>query len=230
MQTKNNNAESGFSVIEILTTLGIFSLILIASASFFTQMNRKISEEEYAETRMRMFQNLIYIMGMPATLRGSLEYDATQSGNLSKCIRGGMGAVPTTPLPVALFLPVVSGDATFVRTSGQISGSPNRPLRYSIEGTACTAANPINCNPSDYPISVTTEFLPVCPPAYDYYYGYWTGPVYPNGLTIPSVCGRAQYIKIFYRFFTTPGAAPHLSFSELTGSMMVSAVLANIAI
>jgi Tfp pilus assembly protein PilV len=229
MQVEKRAKTAGFSQLEILVALGIFSISLTASIAFFSQANRHLNEQTYLETRVRIFQNLIYMMGMPATLRGSLEND-TPSGNLWKAVRNGMGPVPTSPWPIALFLPVVAGDATTVQTAGRISGPPGAPLRYSTEGIVCDSTVPSGCDPAEFPISVSTEFLPVCPPAYDYYYGLWSGPIYPNGLAIPTSCNRAQYIKIFYHFFPTPGAPSDLSFTPLTGSIMVSAVAANVSI
>ncbi len=231
------NRSAGLSVIEILVAIALFSMALAANLYFFSQTNRTIKQQSYQETRVRLFQGLIYMMGMPATLRGSLRDPSPEAAILKSAIQNGLGAVPSAPLPITLYLPVVTGDATTIHTSGPISGPTNAPLRYSLEGKICVqsstpggAAGTNACDPAIYPISVSTTFMPVCPPRYDYYNGVWSGPIYPNGLVIPNSCNRAQFIKIKYRFETTPYAPTDLYFDPVEGSVMVSAILANVGV
>jgi len=226
MRLQKVQNSNGFSAIETLIAIGFFSMSLLTSVVFFAHANISIKQQAYFETRTRIFQTLIYIMGMPSTLRGSMEND-TPTGMLWKSIRGNLGTVPAAPLPIALFLPVVAGDATSVVTSGQLTGPPDNPLYYSLEGGSCSG---VSCDPTVYSISIITEFTPICPPAYDYYYGVWSGSINPNGLQISTNCHRAQYIKIFYTFQPAPGVPAELSFAPVSGSIMVSAVLANAGI
>jgi hypothetical protein len=219
----------GFSAVESLIGIGLFSISLLASVSFFSQVNNGMSQQTNSINRLRLFQGLIYMFGMPTTLRGSLNND-TPNGMLSKSINGDIGTIPTSPLPIALFLPIVSGTATTVLTSGMISGTPAEPLQYSLSGTTCLPAVGTLCDPQIYPIAVSTEFLPVCPAKFDYYRGKWVGPVLPLGLAIPNSCFRAQYIKVIYTLKPAAGAPSDLQFTPVTGSIMVSAVLVNAVI
>ena len=225
MRSRKTKYSSGMSIVEVLIAIGIFSFSLLASLSFFSQANSTIKQQNDSDARRRLFQNLIYMIGMPSTIRGSLEND-TSAGSLWKSVRNSLGAVPAAPLPVALFLPVVAGTATSVNTSGPITGTPTAPMFYGLDGSTCTSS----CDPTIYTISVSTEFMPICPPDYDYYRGVWVGPVNPNGLNISNTCNRAQYLKVFYNFQPAPGSPVELSFTPVTGSVMVSAVLANVEI
>jgi prepilin-type N-terminal cleavage/methylation domain-containing protein len=232
MRSLKGKKNSGFSLIEILVAIGVFSIALYASINFFSQVNQGLKRQSYTQTRIRLFQNLIYIIGMPTTIRASLEND-TATGRLWASVRGGfgtvpgMGAVPIAPLPIALFLPVVGGDATTVVTSGMITGTPGAPMLYSLDGGNCIPSAGTVCDPAIYSVSVSTTFMPICPPIYDAWNGVWAGPIYPNGLRIPTSCSHAQYIKVFYRFRPTPGSPPELDFTPVTGSIMVSSVIAN---
>lgn len=229
MNLRQKSFSKGFSSIEILVAIGVFSITLLASISFFSQINRSIQMQNQSEIQRRIFQGVIYLIGMPSTLRGSMEHD-TSNGILWKSIRNNLGSLPVSPVPLTLFLPVVTGNSTSVFTSGKISGPPSSPLLYSLDGGSCDPSTGANCDPKIYSISVSTEFLPICPPQYDYWNGAWAGPVFPNGLVLSNSCNRAQYIKVFYNFKPTPGAPPELVFAPITGSVMVNAILANACI
>ena len=221
----------GFLAVEILVAIGMFSVVLAVNLVFFSWTNNFIKKQSYGENRIRLFQSLIYLMGMPSTLRGSLRDPSPETEVLKKAIQNGLGTVPASPLPIVLYLPVVAGDATTIRTSGPISGKQGAPLLYGVDGKSCSPSSTVNCDPAIYPISVRTAFFPVCPPRYDYYSSpNWPPPIFPLGLEIPSSCNRAQFIKVFYDFEPTIGAPVDLSFDPVSGSVMVSAVLANVQI
>lgn len=233
MFLRKRKINAGFSQVEVLVGTGIFAFLMLACGGFFSQMNKTIKQTQYSDTRVRLFQGLISIIGMPSTLRGSMQNDTT-SGLFYRSMRNDLNLtpLPLTPQPVALFLPIITGDVSSVTTSGQITGTPAAPLLYNLDGGNCLPSLTV-CDPLVYTVSVTTTFMPICPPAYDYYYGYWdpliNGPVNPAGLLIPGSCNRAHYLKIYYSFSPTPGSPAEMVFAPVNGTIMVNAVLANVS-
>lgn len=170
-------------------------------------------------------------MGNPASLRAANIKMGT-STILHRCLHG-MVCIPfgTTLAPqgISLLLPSMFFDGSKMQLSGAISGPPGQPVQYSLEGEPCVN-NPAGsaCAPDDFPIAVTTTYEVVCPPHYDIFVSYNTAEPGPNtnaDITPSPHCMVAQYIKIHYNFYPTPGANPNLSFPAQNGIVWVSAVM-----
>lgn len=232
MKRNQRSSTAGFSIIEVLVSIGIFSILLLASASFFSQINQSIKQKQYAVARIRLIHSLINIMGMPATLRASGA--AAPTGVLGQCIVHSQGAICSgwanqPPSEVALYLPPITG-TTVANLSGPLSGTPSAPLLFSPDGKTCDPQR-ANCPPETYPISVSTRALPICPPAYSAATDpNWSQPIFPNGLVQMSDCWQSLYIKIYYEFRTTAGAPERFSFAPVRGTIMVSSVTAGLAL
>jgi hypothetical protein len=232
MSSKKMKTGAGFSVMEVLSSVAIFSFLLLASASFFSQMNQSILKQRYTTSRVRLIHGLIHIMGMPATLRASGA--ASPTSVLGKCINHFQNALCSglsiaAPEGVALYLPPITG-TTIANLSGPLSGTPAAPLFFSPEGKVCNP-NLESCSPELFPIAVSTRALPICPPSYSVVANpNWSQPVYPAGLAPMSDCWQSQYIKIFYDIRPAAGAPEALVFAPVNGTIMVSSVMAGLSL
>lgn len=216
-------SQSGMSIIEMLVALGIFSFLLLVSADSFWQSSKALQNQETVVARNRVLQNLIYIIGTPASIRSSLE-NAASGSPIWTCVYGKPCTTGTIQ-DLVVYLPPVGVDGNKVVTSGAITGTPTKPMLYNLRGEICDpSAGP--CDASEFPISVSTQFDAICPPMYDYKKGVWPSskPINPDGLQIPTTCEYAHYLKVFYRFEPAAGSPPELSFPPVTGSLYVNAV------
>ena len=222
---------SGFSLVETLAALAIFTIIMLGSFDSFLKAEKNLKSQDLLFARQRLFQNLVQIMGNPASIRAA-NIKMGNTTTLHKCLHG-MVCIPFgTTLPpqgISLYLPPMFFDGTKMQMSGVISGPPGQPVQYSLEGEPCVN-NPAGtaCAPDDYPIAVTTTYEVVCPPHYDIMVSYNTAEPGPNtnaDITPSPYCMVAQYLKIRYNFYPTPGAKPNLSFPAQNGVVWVSAVM-----
>lgn len=224
---KNSKSQRGYSIIELLIAIGIFSFLLLGAAGSLLQFSSSVGDQDLYTSRARIFQSLVYMMGMPATIRASVEKEGS-GGPLWNCVKLPGACISKTLYPVTLVLPEITTDASGnVITSTAISGPPANPLRYSYKGEICDPAVSA-CSVDEYPISVSTRFEAICPPEYDINSnGIWptTKPIYPDGLVLLNQCNNsAHYIKIHYSFFPTPGASSKFDFAPITGVIYVSSV------
>jgi prepilin-type N-terminal cleavage/methylation domain-containing protein len=220
---ENLNQQSGFSLVEILVSISIFSFLILVSIGSFSQANQALKRQEQGMTRSRLFQSLIYVMGMPAALRAAGE-NAGEGSRLWACIQGGACHVGNYT-DVVLYLPPLVADTSQVVTSGAITGTTADPLLYNLDGIPCKPGE--TCSPEDYPVSVSTQFDGICPPQYDQTHAlYWPEdkPINPDGLEIKTSCHHTHYIKIKYTFKPTAGAPASMYFEPVTGTLWVSAV------
>ncbi len=232
MSLERSKKSGGFSITEALASIAIFSFLLLACASFFTQINQNILRQQYATARVRLIHSLIHIMGMPSTLRASGA--AAPTSVLGKCINHYQNALCSgfanaAPQGVALYLPPITGTTT-PNLSGPLSGTPSLPLFFSPEGKVCSSGVG-QCSPELYPIAVSTRALPICPPAYSAVANPdWSQPIFPAGLAPQNDCWQSQYIKIFFDIRPAVGVPDALSFPPVTGTIMVSSVMAGLSL
>lgn len=224
---KNRRAVRGYSIIELLVAIGIFSFLLLGAAGTFWQFSSSVGDQDLFTSRARIFQSLVYMMGMPATIRASVESEGA-GGALWNCVKLSGACDAKTLHDVTLVLPEITTDAANnVITSTAISGPPAHPLRYSYQGEICDPVK-ATCPEDEYPISVSTRFEAICPPAYDINSnGIWpiNKPIYPDGLQLLNKCNNsAHYIKIHYVFSPTPGASTKFDFAPISGVIYVSSV------
>jgi len=224
-------SRSGFSVMEMLLAISLFSIVLIFSIASFQKADQAIENQNIVSHRQRLFFNLINAFGMPASVRASVEVNGETSA-LWKCVRG-FQCTPDIRQDITLYMPPLFSNGSSVTVSGPISGPPDAPLLYSLKGIPCLPSAGSTCSPDKYPIAVSTQFQAICPPKYDIHAkgNVWSGPIYPDGL-IPITgedCLRAHYLRIFYKFELVGGSPKIAHFRTVQGSVMVNSVSVNLS-
>jgi hypothetical protein len=229
----------GYSLIELLISLGVFTIFLMGSVESFWRAEQALQAQTETMTRARVIQNLINILGMPSGLRVTA-YKEGLNSDLGKCIFGKSASCPNPNQlrDLILLLPPLTATSNHLALSGPMTGGPAAPMLYNMAGVACNPATSASCTSKFYPIAVSTQWEAICPPKCDVTYtspaGPWvasdgTNHVNPEGLQIPNACQRAHYIKIHYKFELASGAPTKYNFKAVTGSIMVSATMAAAA-
>lgn len=181
----------GFTMIELVVGLGLISVFLLGTGSYFNFASQDRVRERDASTRDDLVYALTSSAMIPTTLRNS--YLNTSNHPLSDCLNSNAVFVTLPPLPPVPPDPAkqdcASGqtydlvllDAIFVGgSSGAHTGTQSAPLLYHSDGTPC----PPPIAAGDYcPIQAWTTFTPQCPPAVP------LGPPVPN-------CDVAELINI----------------------------------
>ncbi len=225
-QIPHKKSGAGFSILELLIAISIFSSLLLFSMESFLKAESAIREQDMVLKRIQLFQGLINMMGMPNSIRATIEQDSTT--DLAKCVRGPWCDEALTE-DLTLHLPPLYMGTSGINISGAISGPPGHPVLYNLYGDSCDTSVG-TCDPDEFPISVHTQYQAVCPPMYEYFSvaAYWPlgTPIYPAGIAhVPgTTCIRAHYIRVLFVFEPTPGATSAVSFKPVQGSIMVSAV------
>ncbi len=230
-RSRKFGSRSGFSLVEVSVAFAIFSTLILISIESFWKAEQALKIENETMTRIRVFQGLINIIGMPSTLRASAYSAGAATSPLGQCVFGLTGTCPnpSTLRDLTLLLPSLTVAGSGVQLSGLISRGPSAPILYNLEGVGCDPLIDSSCLAAQYPIAVSTQWEVVCPPKCDMTYQWphvpWvasdgTDHVNPEGLSIPNVCRRAHYIKIHYKF--EPATPGQYNFSTETGTLMVS--------
>ena len=226
-------SSSGFSLLEAVIGVSILIVFFMMHINSYVEVDkaRRIQSENYS--RMRLFQGLITIMGMPTTLRVTA-YRAGSGDMFHRCVFNSAGSCysPSTLRDVRLLLPPLTSTGSNAELSGPFTGTLAAPMYYSNDGQACDGA-PAACPVEEYPIAVSTRWSTVCPPRADQTYppySAWvasdsTDHMNPEGIQVPTDwCARAHYIKIHYRFAPRTGGQ---QFQPVVGTLMVNAPAAH---
>lgn len=234
--------DAGVGVTESVVAAGLMGIALFIG---FQSMNYAVSETIRGRTlltRDRVITGLVNYSGMQSAIRASVQPDTTLEpfnlplkectiGGANPCIHknGGLGYKG-----FRLYLPMVENSATpnasgmwSLYTSGAITGTPEKPIRYSPFGDICDTYI-MSCPAVDYPIEAFTEFLPYC----EEYFQLaahrvdgrtWNGPIYPDGLQHAPSCYFARYgkVKLTVRPSVDGAEQPRLNFRPFVNVVIV---------
>lgn len=190
--------ENGFSLLEVCMALVIIGTLFIGMSAGLTHLQAANKHEQTKLYASRIVVSLTHLVSLKSTIRASTlsELPANQlfADQLyreeSALHLNGDGSFTG----VALFLPLVAIQGGVFVSGGQITGPPESPVRYNLNGDSCNTALEI-CEALQWPIEAITEYNFACPslfhPSYDgsqrggqpYY-----GPIYPDGYRPHTEC------------------------------------------
>jgi hypothetical protein len=247
--------QAGQSTVENVVALGLIIFLAVGISGIFSITANSEKHQTLVQTKDRIAGNLTRMMSIPASIRAATYAAKDQEKNntyLSTCVMGGSTPEPCqnmnndgTYRPFRLYLPMVenkTGAYAYFKTSGAITGTKDKPMRYNAAGAICDTSLKA-CSPADYPLEVYTEFLPVCPPLFEAALRGWAGatlpnPVYPDGLAPISVCWYARYLKVRLTMqpsgYGTPAATSTSflssnAFEPISSTMVIDAALVRYA-
>ncbi len=217
MKASRRQTDSGFMMLEQIAAIILIAISALAASAMFNYGWQRIKKDRSKMTEERVVESLVNLVSMPASIRaaGRAEVETEPyNANLRICVFGN-GWPPCKNLnggagysAFRAYLPRVetretapnSGQYEF-KTSGAITGTPDKPIRYNSFGAACdTSAD--ECSPEHYPIEASTEFLPVCPTKGEVAWRSGThDPTldYPEAIEPTSSCGYARFLKVRLR-------------------------------
>ena len=165
-KSKHCGSSFGFSIVELMIAAAIFALIGASIASFMRKQGQTLNTMRYMSTRDAFRNRLMSIGGSPKALRVSVEQ--TENAYMKGCL-SGQGCRPNQKVPFALY------DAMGALVAG---AGEHAPVRYTIDGTRCSAAT------SQCPMEVFSEVSVVCK---------------------SNVCGIPTDVKVFFTIRQAPG-------------------------
>lgn len=227
MMTKHLRNQSGMTLPETIVAAMLLGLTITVAFQIVTYAVNETSRGRGLLTRDRIVMNLVNYASMPAAIRASAQAPAGNEpfnegfkdcvyDRPTLCYTNNSGAGFR---PFRLYMPTVEnpdsadgspGEQTTIYTSGAITGTPAKPMRYSPFGHMCDT-NVEACPVKDYPMEAFTEFIPYCPENFQMglrkYGGHsWNGPIYPpdprpadetkDALRHMPHCYGAKYMKI----------------------------------
>lgn len=140
----------GFSLIEVMVTVGILSIIALGTMTMFTNMLKSQKDIRAISNRDFVVELVKHFAGSPAAIARS----ATEAGNadLNRCL-GVIGGTCTHNTLINTF--------TLYDSAGTpIAGPSTAPIRYTIEGARCAGPASVDC-----PLEAIVWIVPVCSPA-----------------------------------------------------------------
>lgn len=139
----------GFSLIEVMITVGILSIIALGTATMFSNMLKSQKDIRAMSNRDYVVELVKHFAGSPAAIARS----ATEAGNadLNRCL-GVSGGTCTGNTLINTF--------TLYDSAGTpIAGPSTAPIRYTIEGARCPGPASVDC-----PLEAIVWIVPVCSP------------------------------------------------------------------
>lgn len=208
----------GMSLIEVMVAIAILSVGTLALFISIDSLNKIAQRQKTKMAALRLNVTLTDLISLPATIRSASSQDNVPGMDLVwKQLRGWAKSDHLGPfLPLPLYLPHVEKVGASFVTGGQISGTPDAPLRYNVQGASCDPSYEV-CPADSWPIEVFTEHNFSCPPLFHKGYDDWLrdgyqfeGPIYPDGLAIPAACisKSAVNIRLTIRESVDPGQSP----------------------
>lgn len=231
---KKSRQQLGFSLVELLLAIGLLAVFINLSLIFSDSLQRSLRISRTTSTRDRILAGVRNIAGMPTALRASTR--AAQANgtpvnpDLYNCVASVLiNACQTNQeYPLTLFSPVVALDATgnplgLLPIASPAGASTN--MHFDSFGVPCATVS------ADCPFTVSTSFLPQCPPN--------TLPATPPATSDPAylsllapmpTCTIAETINVIYTVQVDPialAANPELAVfsTPFSGSVTTSVKL-----
>ncbi len=207
--------QKGTTLAEAMVAIGILSICTLAVLTIVDAVHSLSERQNVRNAAFRLTLTLTDLVSLPATIRSTGVQPTIPDVDIFwRKLRGWEKTDDNGPFePMPLFLPFVErlDDVTYV-TGGQLTGTPQYPLRYNIVGMTCDPVNE-TCPAKQWPIEVFTEYNFRCPPLFAKDYDDFLrdgapfyGAIYPNGLSVPAACiGKSTInIKLTIRESTDP--------------------------
>lgn len=199
--------QKGFGIIEVVISLAVISFLflsLLAAADLIRSYN-KVEQVKMYSSRIKL--SLSHLASLKATVRAStMQTHIPSNKEFADQIYKQSSALhhngDGTFSGVSLFLPILEVSGTEILSGGQITGTPDYPLRYNAFGYTCDLAHE-TCLAKDWPIEVVTDYNFSCAPAFHESYDYvlrggsaFAGPLIPNGYRPHSTCRYKSQLNL----------------------------------
>ncbi len=202
--------QSGFSLIEFSISSVIVSILfmgVLLAGDHVRTLNKNEQVRLYAS---RIIISLTQLTSLKATIRASTLQTSIPE---NKAFADGIYRVSTnlhhngdgSYSGISLVLPVVVVHSSKTIAGGQITGNPDYPLRYNLNGLTCNLAYQ-TCPAADWPIEVITDYNFTCPGIFHTTYDKslragkpYYGPMNPDGFKPHTQCQAKSQLNLRLR-------------------------------